>query len=60
MTDLPIFVFTLPDFREIGSKKAANLKKSGSGAAVVPLPDFLKIGSSAEIQEDGIEIIIQK
>ena len=28
--------------------------------AVVPLPDFLKIGSSTEIQEVGIEIIIQK
>ena len=28
--------------------------------AVLPLPDFLKIGSSAEIREVGIEIIIQK
>ena len=28
--------------------------------AVVPLPDFLKIGSSAEIREVGIEKIIKK
>ena len=28
--------------------------------AVVPLADFLKIGSSAEIGEVGIEIIIKK
>ena len=28
--------------------------------AVVPLPDFWKIGSFAEIREVGIEIIIQK
>ena len=28
--------------------------------AVVPLPDFLKIGSSAGIREVEIEIIIQK
>ena len=28
--------------------------------AVVPLPDFLKIGSSAEIREVGIEKNIQK
>ena len=28
--------------------------------AVVPLPDFLKIGGSAEIREVGIEIIIKK
>ena len=28
--------------------------------AVVPLPDFLKIGSSVEIWEVGIEIIIKK
>ena len=31
VTDLPIFVFTLPDYREIGSKKSADSKKSGSG-----------------------------
>ena len=31
VTDLPIFVFTLPDFREIGFKKSADSKKSGSG-----------------------------
>ena len=29
VTDLPIFVFTLPDFREIGSKKLADSKKNG-------------------------------
>ena len=28
--------------------------------AMVPLPDFLKIGSSAEIREVGIEKNIQK
>ena len=39
-----------------------NLKyhKLMSPYAVVPLPGFLKIGSSAEIREVGIEIIIQK
>ena len=31
VTDLPIFMFTLPDFREIGSKKSADSKKSASG-----------------------------
>ena len=31
VTDLPIFVFTLPDFWEISSKKSADSKKSGSG-----------------------------
>ena len=31
VTDLPIFVFTLPDYREIGSKKLSDSKKSGSG-----------------------------
>ena len=29
--DLPIFLFTLPDYREIGSKKSADSKKSGRG-----------------------------
>ena len=31
VTDLPIFVFTLPDYQELGSKKSADSKKSGSG-----------------------------
>ena len=31
ITDSQIFVFTLPDFREIGSKKLADSKKSGVG-----------------------------
>ena len=35
VTDLPIFVFTLPNFREIGSKKAAYSKKSGSGTTAL-------------------------
>ena len=35
VTDLPIFVFTLPDFREIGSKKSAYSKKSGSGTTAL-------------------------
>ena len=32
---LLIFVFTLPDFREIGSKKSADSKKSGSGTTAL-------------------------
>ena len=35
ITDLPIFVFTLPDYREIGSKKSADSKKSGSGTTAL-------------------------
>ena len=35
VTDLPIFVFTLPDYREIGSKKSADSKKSGSGTTAL-------------------------
>ena len=42
----------MPDFKI--------LYKPGQTNAVVPLPDFLKIGSSEEIREVGIEIIIQK
>ena len=39
VSDLPIFVFTLPDYREIGSKKSADLTKSGSGTtALVDIP----------------------
>ena len=36
VTDLRIFVFTLPDYREIGSKKkSADSKKSGSGTTAL-------------------------
>ena len=35
VTDLPIFVFTLLDYREIGSKKSAESKKSGSGTTAL-------------------------
>ena len=42
------------------SQKLVNLFNQVRPNAVVPLPDFLKIGSSAEIREVGIEIIIQK
>ena len=37
-----------------------NINNGPRPFAVVPLPDFLKIGSSAEIREVGIEILIQK
>ena len=35
VTDLPIFVFTLPDYREIGSKKSADSKISGSWTTAI-------------------------
>ena len=40
VTDLPIFVFTLPDFREIGSNKSADSKISGSGTTALVLHFF--------------------
>ena len=42
------------------SSSKFNTTKEDISNAVVLLPDFLKIGSSAEIREVGIEIIIQK
>ena len=35
VTDLLIFVFTLPGFQEISSKKSADSKKSGSGTTAL-------------------------
>ena len=35
VTDLQIFLFTMQDFREIGSKKSADSKKSGSGSTAL-------------------------
>ena len=43
VTDLPIFVFTLPDYREIGSKKSADSTNSGSGTTAYTTTIYMYI-----------------
>ena len=46
VTDLPMFVFTMPDFWEMGSKKSADSKKSGSGTRKAAITQILVIFTS--------------
>ena len=45
---------------DMNERSFMNMIKNKEPNAVVPLPDFSKIGSSAEIREVGIEKNIQK
>ena len=60
--NLPKYLFFLHYFARLNFNLGVKFGRDAplDSYAVVPLPDFLKIGSSAEIREIGIEIIIQK